>query len=80
MGTAVSFTTYNWLVMGLVTIWQKKMMIKPCNVEATLVQSTRMQRFLKPYKPCHVGIHWKAFADNHQMSTHLPGFQSFFWI
>ena len=33
--------------------------------------------FWKPSKTCHVGIHWKAPADNSSMSTHLPGFQSF---
>ena len=31
----------------------------------------------KPSKPCHVGIHWIALAEYSQMSTHLPGFQSF---
>ena len=31
--------------------------------------------FLKPLKPCHVGIHWKALAEKFQMSTHLQGFQ-----
>ena len=30
--------------------------------------------FWKPSKPCH----WIALADYPQMSTHLPGFQSFF--
>ena len=29
------------------------------------------------FKPCHVGNHWKALAESYQMSTHLPGFQSF---
>ena len=29
-------------------------------------------------KTCHVGIHWKALAEYSQMSTHVPGFQSFF--
>ena len=33
---------------------------------------------LKPSKPCHVGIHWIALAENSYMSTHLPGFWSFF--
>ena len=32
---------------------------------------------LKPSKPCHVGIHWIALAEYSQMSTHMPGFQSF---
>ena len=33
--------------------------------------------FWKPFKPCHVGIHWIALAEHSQMSTHLPGFPSF---
>ena len=33
--------------------------------------------FWKPSKSCHVGIHWKALAEDFQMSTHLPWFQSF---
>ena len=32
----------------------------------------------KSSKPCHVGIHWKTLAKYSQMSTHVPGFQSFF--
>ena len=31
----------------------------------------------KHSKPCHVGIHWEALIEFFQMSTHLPGFQSF---
>ena len=33
--------------------------------------------FWKPVNPCHVGIHWKDLAEYSQMSTYLPGFQSF---
>ena len=47
------------------------------NAKATFVQSTRTQKFLKPYKPCHAGIHGLALAENSQTSTHLQGFQSF---
>ena len=36
--------------------------------------------FPKTSKPCHVGIHWIALAEYSQMSTHVPGFQSFFKI
>ena len=36
--------------------------------------------FLKSFIPCHVGIHLKALAEHYQMSSHLPGFQSFFGI
>ena len=51
--------------------------LNPSNAEATLIQSRRTQRFLKPYKPCHVDIHWLALDDYSQMSTLVPGFQSF---
>ena len=34
--------------------------------------------FLKPFKPCHVGIHWIALAEHSQMSTHVPGLHTFF--
>ena len=34
--------------------------------------------FLKPSQPCHVGIHWIAFAEYFKMSAHVPGFQSLF--
>ena len=34
--------------------------------------------FWIPSKPCHVGIHWIALTEYSQMSTHVPGFQSFF--
>ena len=33
--------------------------------------------FWKPSKPCHVGIHRIALAKFSQMSTHVPGVQSF---
>ena len=34
--------------------------------------------FGKPSKPFDVGIHCIALAEYSQMSTHVPGFQSFF--
>ena len=34
--------------------------------------------FINLSKPCHVGIHWIALAEYSHMSTHLPGFHSFF--
>ena len=37
-----------------------------------------MQKFVKIIQPSHVGIHRKALVEHYQMSTHLPGFQSFF--
>ena len=54
--------------------------VNPSNAEATFVQSTRLQRFLTPSKPRHVGIHKKALTDYSQMSTHVLGFQSLFSI
>ena len=36
--------------------------------------------FWKSSKPCHVGTHWKAPAENFHMSTHMPGFKRFFRI
>ena len=36
------------------------------------------KQFLKPSKPCHVGIHLIALAEYTQMSARVPGFQSFF--
>ena len=35
------------------------------------------KEFWKPSKPCHVGIHQIALTEFSQMSTHMPGFQSF---
>ena len=52
--------------------------LNPSNAEATFIQSTRTQKFRKPPKPCCVGTHGKALAEHSHMSTHLPGFQSFF--
>ena len=43
-----------------------------------LSKAQRCKYFWKPSKPCHFGTHWKALAEYSQMSTHLPGFQSFF--
>ena len=31
----------------------------------------------KTSKPCHVCIHWIALDEYSQMSTHMPGFQSY---
>ena len=31
-------------------------------------------------KPCHIGIHLIALVKYSQMSTHMPGFQSFFQV
>ena len=51
--------------------------VNPSNAKATFVQSTMMlfENYLNPV--CHVGIHWIALTEYYQMSTNLPGFQSF---
>ena len=37
------------------------------STKASFVQSTRAERFfIKPGKPCHVGIHWSALAEYSQ--------------
>ena len=62
--------SHNRLMIGLT--------INPCNAEATFVQNTRAQRPLKTiYKLRHAGIYWTALAELYQMSTNVPGFQSF---
>ena len=45
-----------------------------------LLSSKAQERkdYWNPSKLCHVGIHWKALAEYSQMSTHVPGLQSFF--
>ena len=43
-------------------------------------KAQRLKDFWNPSKPCDVGTHWKALDEYFQMSTHLPGFQSFFRI
>ena len=52
--------------------------INPFNAEATYDKSTRTQRFLKPSKPSHAGIHKITLAKPSHMSTHLPVFPLFF--
>ena len=58
---------------------QALLSINPSNAWATFTKSTRMQRLLKNNsKPSFVGIHWIALAEHSQMTTHVPGFQSYF--
>ena len=52
----------------------------PSNAEATYVQTQGSRDFCKPSKPCHVCIHKIALTEYAQMSTNIPGFQSFFTI
>ena len=42
-----------------------------------LPKTKELKDFRKPSKPCHVGIHLNALKEYYQMSTHVPGFQSF---
>ena len=47
-------------------------MILFISAEATSIQSIGI--FWKPFKLCHVDIHWIVLAEYSQMSTHVPGF------
>ena len=51
-------------------------MLNPSNAKVTFMQASK--DFWKPSKPYHVGIHRIALAEYYQMSTHEPGFRSFF--
>ena len=52
--------------------------VNPYNAKAIIPQSQGRKDFWKPSKPCHVGIYLIALAEYTQMSTNVPGFQSFF--
>ena len=53
----------------------------PSNAERLLISKVQGRKyFWKTSEPYHAGIQWIAFAEYSQMSTHLPGFQSFFKI
>ena len=43
-----------------------------------LPKAKELKDFGKPSIPCHDGIHLNALKEYYQMSTHVPGFQSFF--
>ena len=47
---------------------------------ATSIKAQERKDFLKPSKPCHIDIHCKVLAEYPQISTHVPGFHSFFRI
>ena len=47
-------------------------------IRLLLSLAQKCKDFKKPSKPCHVGFCLIALAKNSQMSTHVPGFQSFF--
>ena len=42
-----------------------------------LSKAQECKNLRKTSKPCHIGIHLKALAEYSQLSTHVPGFQSF---
>ena len=54
--------------------------LTPLMLRLLLSKAQGRKVFWKPFKPCHVGIHWIALAEYFQMSTHMPGFQSFFQV
>ena len=43
-------------------------------------EAQECNNFSKPSKPYHVGINLKALPEYSQMSTHVPGFQSYFSV
>ena len=55
--------------------------INPSNAEATFVKAQGCRDFFEMHRNLVIlvfnTIHWKALAESSQMSTHLPGFQSF---
>ena len=62
----------------LPVLWNVVLSVNPSNGKATYVQKTIPKDFWKISKPCHVGIHCIALAEYSHMSTHMPGFRSFF--
>ena len=40
-----------------------------------LSKAQKHRKFWKTFKPCHVGMHWKALDEYYLMGTHVPGFQ-----
>ena len=53
--------------------------VNPSNADVILSSIAQGRKdFWRPFKPCHVGIHWIPLPEYSQMSTHLPGFRSFF--
>ena len=55
--------------------------INPLTLPMLRLLSPRVQGckdFYKQSKPCHIGFHWIALTEYSQMSTHFPGFQTFF--
>ena len=63
--------------LGLVAILQFRWAINPLMLSLLSSNVQGPKDFWKPSKPCHVGIHWIALTEYSQMSTHMPGFQSF---
>ena len=43
-------------------------------------KAQKRKYFRKTSKPCHVGIYWIGLTEYSQISTHMPGFQSFFFL
>ena len=84
--TGNNIPVYDFSISGLAAVLVKeKWVMHECfntsNAEASFVRRMRMWLFLwKPSKPYHVGIHWIALAEYSQMSTRVPGFQSFSWF
>ena len=54
--------------------------LNPSNAETISSKAQECKILEKPLKPCRLGIHLRALAEYSQMSTHLPGFQYFFFF
>ena len=51
--------------------------VKPSNAKATSLKALGHIDFRKPFKPCHIVIHYISLAEYSQMSTHVQVFPSF---
>ena len=56
--------------------WPIPLTLSMLRLPSSKAQGCRL--FYKLSKPCHVGIHWIALTECFPISTHVPGFQSFF--
>ena len=62
--------------------WQKysrsKQLLTLSMLRLLFSKAQKRRDVWKLSKPCHVGINWKALTEHSQMSTHVPGYESFF--
>ena len=60
---------FRWLLSSFLTLSMLRLLLS---------KAQEFKNLGKSYKPYHLGIHRKALIEFSQMSTHLPGFRSFF--